>query len=589
MLTLLLCFALAMCLCLGASSAQASRTLLSNAVLQTSESPTSPIPPPDGEVEAACGLAFAGETLYVSDYYHGQVYTYARSFNFPTKPFEYKSSTSVGIPPEGPCQLAVSGANLYANVWHQSALRISPSPKTFDISSSTGVATDVAGNVYVNDRTHINVYSSAGTLLQEVGTGDLIDAYGLAVSGKEVFVADAGADEVKVFEPSVDPINPKRTIAGTSAQNPFLSLTDATLAIDPTNGHLLVLDNLQPGFEHPHGAIEEFDEEGNFLGQLGEQVIDALPSGLVVDPTTGQLFATSGNSERSSVFAWSAYVEGASGGSVGGEADSPFGAKGSSTDAPDQGTMPRASPSSSGPTGTTSEAVQQGNLRVALNASLAPKRLPREKDAPVHFSVSANVSSADGSIPPQLRGITVKINRYGSIDPSATPVCEMEDVQPSTTQGALAACRDSFVGEGKLLAKVLLTQKSPFPSSGRIVAFNGTWKGKPAILAHVYGTKPVPTSFTIPFAISKISKGTFGTQLHATFPHFSSKWGYITGISLNLGKTSRSHGKTHSYISAACRAPRGFGRVSFPLTQAKLSFEGHGPVTQAIQRSCGVR
>ena len=179
----------------------------------------------------------------------------------------------------------------------------------------------------------------------------------------------------------------------------------------------------------------------------------------------------------------------------------------------------------------------------------------------------------------------MKINRNGSIDPSALPVCEMEDVQPSTTQGALAACRDSFVGEGKLLAKVLLTQQSPFPSSGRIVAFNGVWKGKPAILAHVYGTKPVPTSFTMPFVISTLRKGTYGTQLHATLPHFSGKWGYITGISLNLGATSHKR----SYISAACRAPKGFGKVSFSLTEAKLSFEGHGPVSQTLQRSCGVR
>ena len=48
-------------------------------------------------------------------------------------------------------------------------------------------------------------------------------------------------------------------------------------------------------------------------------------------------------------------------------------------------------------------------------------------------------------------------------------------------------------------------------------AFNGTYKGKPAILAHVYGNQPVPTSFTLPFLITK-AKGTFATVLTATFP-----------------------------------------------------------------------
>jgi DNA-binding beta-propeller fold protein YncE len=569
-------------------SAQASRALLSKEALQTLiekplGEPEKVIPPPDGEIEAACGLAFSGGTLYVSDYYHRTIYAYQGTGSS----FNYSSSISVGTDPEGPCQLATgpTGA-LYANLFHQSALRIFPSAQTFDIASSTGLATDAAGNLYVNDRTHINIYSPTGTLLQEVGAGTLHDYYGLAVSGKEVFVADAATDQVEVFEPSVDPINPKRTITGAATpQHRFVSLTDAALAIDPTTGHLLVLDNLQPGFEHPHAAIDEFDAEGDFIAQLKEQVIDALPSGIAVDPATGILLVTSGNGEGSNAYAWSAEAKGSGSESLGTGGGSQ-GASVASAEAPPQ---TKASTPAKEPTATSSEVVQQGNLRVALNASLAPRKLPREKDAPVHFSVSANVSSVDGSIPPQLRAITVKINRYGSIDPSAVPVCKMDDVQPSTTQGALAACRDSLVGEGRLLAKVLLTQQSPFPSSGRIVAFNGTWKGKPAILAHVYGTKPVPTSFTMPFVISTLGKGTYGTQLHAALPHFSSKWGYITGISLNLGKSTRSHGHSRSYISAACRAPAGFGKASFSLTQAKLSFEGHGPVSQVLTRSCGVR
>ena len=31
-------------------------------------------------------------------------------------------------------------------------------------------------------------------------------------------------------------------------------------------------------------------------------------------------------------------------------------------------------------------------------------------------------------------------------------------------------------------------------AEGKLYAFNGRWHGRPAILAHVYGTKPVPTS-----------------------------------------------------------------------------------------------
>jgi DNA-binding beta-propeller fold protein YncE len=582
-------------LCLLAPCAQAGRTLLTKVTLQTliikSQNPGEKevvTPPPDGEIEAACGLAFSGQTLYVSDYYHGQVYSYTRPEQFPKEEFGYSSSTSVGISPEGPCQLAVGPAGaLYANVWHQSALRVAPTPKTFDIASSTGLATDSAGDLYVNDRTHLNVYSPAGTLLQEVGTGHLTDAYGLAVSGKEAFVADAGTDEVKVFEPSVDPVNPKLTIEGTSAQKPFVSLTDASLAIDPTNNHLLVLDNLQPGFEHPHGAIDEFDAEGNFLGQLKEQIIDALPAGLVVDPETGNLYATSGNSEGSNVFAWGPYSEGGEAAVLAGpSAPSSPSALGPQAAAAPAGQTTAARRQTHTGNANASEVVQHGALRVAMQAQLAPHKLPRSSPAPIRFSVSANIASTDGSIPPQLRGLTVKINRNGQIDPSAVPVCTMEEVQPSTTQGALNACRSSFVGEGRFFAKVLISQKSPFPSVGRIVAFNGTYEHHPAILAHVYGTAPVPTSFTMPFMITKIAKGTYGTKLHAQLPRFSGKWGYVTGISLDLGRPSGGH---RPYLSAACPAPKGFGKASFSLAEATLSFAGHGPVSQVLTRSCGVR
>jgi hypothetical protein len=112
----------------------------------------------------------------------------------------------------------------------------------------------------------------------------------------------------------------------------------------------------------------------------------------------------------------------------------------------------------------------------------------------------------------------------------------MEQVQPATTANALAACRDALVGEGAFQAKVLFTQQAPFLSSGKLVAFNGRWQGRPAILAHVYGPKPVPTSYTLPFVIGAVGHGTYGTTLSASLPRFTSKWGYVTGISLSLGR-----------------------------------------------------
>ncbi len=232
------------------------------------------------------------------------------------------------------------------------------------------------------------------------------------------------------------------------------------------------------------------------------------------------------------------------------------------------------------------DVVQHGKFRVAVNATLSPKRLPRSGQAPVRFGLSARFISTKGSTPPQLRTIKVDINRHGSLDPSGLPTCGIDDIQPATTTNALAACRSSLVGEGSFHAKVLFTQQAPFPSNGKLVAFNGRWHGRPAILAHIYGPKPVPTSYTIPFVIKTLGKGTYGIELRASLPQFSGKWGYVTGISLTLGRKFKAHGKLHSYLSAACPAPHGVPIVPFPLSRTSFSFSGQQDFDSTLNRSC---
>jgi hypothetical protein len=234
------------------------------------------------------------------------------------------------------------------------------------------------------------------------------------------------------------------------------------------------------------------------------------------------------------------------------------------------------------------EIKQQDGLRVVFQGQLTPHALPRSGSAPVKVSVGAKISSANGSNPPQLRKISIAINRNGRLSAKGLPLCSLREIQPSTTKDALAACRSSLVGEGSFSAKVLLPQQAPFPSAGKVFAFNGTFKGKPAILAHVYGTNPIPISYTIPFAISQ-AKGTFGTVLSASLPQVTSEWGYVTGLQMTLGRTFSSHGKRRSYLSAGCPAPKGFPGAVFPFAKASFAFAKGKTVTSTLTRSCGAR
>jgi len=227
------------------------------------------------------------------------------------------------------------------------------------------------------------------------------------------------------------------------------------------------------------------------------------------------------------------------------------------------------------PTGQA-EVSQRNGVRVAVDGSLSPKRLPRRGSAPVSVSISGEISPLSEATLPQLQKMTVAINSAGQLNLKGIPHCRIGHINPSNNQEALEACGSSLIGEGSFSADVKLPEQSPFPSEGKLLAFNGTIGGRPAIFGHIYGTKPLPTSFVLPFRI-KQQKGTYGTVLEAAFPRATGEWGYVTGISLDLDKR---------FLSAGCPAPKGISRVPFPLMQTNFSFAGGLNLTNTLTRSC---
>jgi hypothetical protein len=234
------------------------------------------------------------------------------------------------------------------------------------------------------------------------------------------------------------------------------------------------------------------------------------------------------------------------------------------------------------------EIVQRGNLRVGFQGRLNPSRLPRHGAAPVAVSVGGHVTTTDGSVPPQLRKIEIDINRHGHFDIAGLPACRLEEIQPSTTTNAMRACGRSKVGVGSFTANVAIPGQTPFPSAGKMIAFNGIEDGKPVIFAHVYGTEPVPTSFTLVLHFGQ-RKGTFATSLTAYLPHVTGRAGFITGLTLNLHRTFRYRGSWRSYLSAGCPAPKGFSGGPFPLARASFTFAGGRTLGSTLVRSCKVR
>jgi hypothetical protein len=144
-----------------------------------------------------------------------------------------------------------------------------------------------------------------------------------------------------------------------------------------------------------------------------------------------------------------------------------------------------------------------------------------------------------------------------------------------------------LVGSGRFAASVQIAEQVPYPSRGRIDAFNGRYHGKPAVLLHIYGTVPVPTSYTLPLTISH-QRGTFGIVLRTSLAKTTPRAGRVTGLSLRLGRTYGFRGRRHSYLSASCPAPSGSRVASFPFVRAKLGFADRA-FDVTVERSCDVR
>ncbi|HEX5762144.1 MAG TPA: hypothetical protein VFY04_03375 [Solirubrobacterales bacterium] len=234
------------------------------------------------------------------------------------------------------------------------------------------------------------------------------------------------------------------------------------------------------------------------------------------------------------------------------------------------------------------ELTQKGNLRLAFDARFSPHSLPRERDVPVTVTLSGSIRTTDGSRPPQLRTMSIAVNRYGKLSTRGLPVCSVQRLQATSSDAALAACRGSLVGKGRFGANVDFPDLE-FPVQGRMLAFNSRRAGRSAIALHIYGTNPVEATVVLIFKIKRPERGRYGTVLVTRIPRIAADLGYVTDLALIFGRRYRHRGESRSFVSARCAAPAGFPGAVFNFAKGSFSFANGQTVTTALTRDCLVR
>jgi hypothetical protein len=235
------------------------------------------------------------------------------------------------------------------------------------------------------------------------------------------------------------------------------------------------------------------------------------------------------------------------------------------------------------------ESVQSGDLRVSFSGRFAPKSLPREIAAPVSVAIGGSVVSVDGGRPPELRRISIAVNRHGRIYTRGLPVCDSSVLETTSSEEALARCGSALLGTGRFEANVDFNSGEAFPVEGRILAFNGGSPRRPALLLHIHGSNPVNATVVLNFAITRPERGNFGTVFTTKIPRIASDLGYVTHISLRLDRRYRFKGEPRSFFSARCAAPPGFGGGPFAFVRGRFAFANGQTLSTTLTRVCRVR
>jgi hypothetical protein len=233
--------------------------------------------------------------------------------------------------------------------------------------------------------------------------------------------------------------------------------------------------------------------------------------------------------------------------------------------------------------------TQDDDLVVSFDAALHPGTLPRATRVPVAVRVAGNVWSASGDEAhlPQLRTISVAINRQGRLFDRGLPTCDIASIQPASERAARKICGGAIVGSGHVRLQARLPTQPLAEIKAKLLAFNGPRRnGHKLILAQAYARNP-PGAFVLVFRLSR-RPGLFGTVMSTTLPRKAQHWAYLTHFDMTLQRTYTYRGKLRSYVSAACEAPAGFETALFPFARATYGFDDSRSLETGVAKTCHV-
>ena len=207
---------------------------------------------------------------------------------------------------------------------------------------------------------------------------------------------------------------------------------------------------------------------------------------------------------------------------------------------PDDGRRPGSSPPWAVRSGACPEGHPAGH---GLGQARPPEAATQRRGSRSRSRSAARSPRPTAAAPPQLKTLAHRAQPQRQASTTAgLPVC------PTTRSSrpplrALNACRSALVGKGTFAAEISLRARPP-TRPGRSCSSSTAEPGtSPVLFGQIYAPHPFATSFVIVFAVKKLGKGTYGTELPATLPRSLGNWGNLTGLEMTLSKALPLQGR----------------------------------------------
>ena len=235
-----------------------------------------------------------------------------------------------------------------------------------------------------------------------------------------------------------------------------------------------------------------------------------------------------------------------------------------------------------GTTVAAAKVFERGQGRSQFYASFAPKSLPRGQRAPIALNFGFNVRQLSAMGYQELSSISLNLSPRLSIDSAGLPRCGLSELQEATTGQLGYTCKDAKVGHGTLPIHIDLPGDGFFSILAPLIAFNGSYQGKPAILTRFDFDDTVGHRVYVFAFVLNHQSGVRGTSLVAEVPPIDyvddlsyakgpvSERVFVMSMDLTLDRDFTASGKRRGYVSARCSPTGGVHSNNFPL--ARMSY-----------------